>query len=941
MKKLKYLVGPLSAQGAQNLWHGPRAVGECRAFNAAGDTDLRIGPADSWEEVLRQLPADWQPDLVVLDLGYTTIPAPLWAAPVPIVGLAKDWNLLWHHYRHVVPRCDLVFTDAPGVERLHQAGWDQVRAGQLFGLGHDFLGAALPETERDIDVLFVGNLHPAVQRERLAWLGRLASLSRRWQVVITSGVQGDAYRALLRRARIVFNRSNRGECNMRAFEAAWAGALLFQERGNAEAEALFTDRRDCVFYGDADLESLLEHYLTHEDERRAIAESAQRRAEDFSCEHFWADMLKSLQAEWELLTERARQRARRSPHDPWTARLWQALGAAPGSDPDLLPDLLAAAPAGSASAALHHARGVAVALQNRTLVQRAAEHFRLALGVSPHPLMAALNWVEAQFLAGERAVAIEEGRRLLATLDRDAPCRADVLDAPHFPPGFDYFRVEWERAAWEHAGNAAEEAQAKRELIHWRLHALLADLTGELTHFQQAAGLRPDLPISRAAWGCALARAGQFAEAVPQLRAAVTANPFDRAAARSLFEALGQAGDAGGQRCFAQERRLLAQAAPQVVPAEPWFAATATKPPSVLRMLSQADFHLRFGTLDTTRAIHSFTPPHDTQAVLTLLAHTQAQRILEIGTAAGHMTANLTEWSPPEAVVFSLGTVADLHPATGPQSSENPPRAAFGRSAGHFGKADKIFFITADSLRYDFRRLGPLDFVFLDGAHDLPHVLSDTRNAYQQWVPGGCLVWHDVGSATPWVEVDAALAQAGLPEPIYHIEGTGVAFLHKQGGPVPATSRTGSRAAPAALRWEGAFTESHSLALVNREVCRRLVERGHEVSLLPREAPPAAGVPRQRLPPVLAERMGHCLSRPVEVHVRHVWPPDWTAPCSGHWVVIQPWEFGSVPQAWIEPLRVNVDELWVPSRFVRDCYVASGVPEERVHVIPTAVYETL
>jgi glycosyltransferase involved in cell wall biosynthesis/tetratricopeptide (TPR) repeat protein/predicted O-methyltransferase YrrM len=950
MKTLKYLVGPFSAQAADNVWQGPRASGECRAFNATGDTDLRVSPADTWEDVLGRLPEGWRPDCVVLDLGYTTVPAGLWAAPVPLVGLAKDWNLLWHHYRQAVPRCDLVFTDAPGVERMHRAGWDHVRAGQLFGLGHDFLGAAAPDehTPRDLDLLFVGNLHPAVQRERLVWLGRLAALGRRWRVAIATGVFGDAYRTLLRRARIVFNRSLRGECNMRAFEAAWAGALLFQERGNAEAETLFRDRQDCVFYGADDLEPLLEHYLTHEEERRAIAARAQRRVRDFSCERFWADMRETLHAEWALLEVRARQRASRGPRDLWTARLWQALGAAPGTDPDLLCDLTAAAPAGGAPAALHHARGVAVALwdgsRTATSARRAAEHFRLALWADPRHALAALNLVEALSLAGEQERAVEEARRLLASLERGATCRADVLDTPHFPPGFDYFRVEWERAAWEHAGAGAGEVQAKRDLLRWRLHALLADLTGALEHFQQSAELRPDLPISRAALGCALARAGQLAEAVPHLRAAVTANPFDRAAARSLFEALGQAGDATGQRNFAQERQRLSQAAPRVVPAEPWFAeepAPACLPPgarAAVRALPRADFHQRFGNPDTARAVHAFTPPQDTHVVLTLLAQARPRRILEVGTAAGHMTANLTEWSPPDAVIFSLGTVADLHPASGPQAPENPPRAAFGRYAGQFGRADKVFFVTADSLGYDFSRLGPLDFAFLDGARDLQHVLSDTRNAYRQLVPGGCLVWHDVGSTTPWVEVDAALAQAGLPEPIYHVEGTGVAFLHKAGGLTSATSApAAARSAPVAVVWEGALAESHSLALVNRELCRRLIGRGHEVSLRPHEAPPAAGVPRQSLPPLLADRVGHPLSRPADIHVRHFWPPDWTPPSSGHWVVIQPWEFGSIPRSWVEPLREAVDELWVPSRFVRDCYLASGVPADRVQVVPNGV----
>jgi len=41
-----------------------------------------------------------------------------------------------------------------------------------------------------------------------------------------------------------------------------------------------------------------------------------------------------------------------------------------------------------------------------------------------------------------------------------------------------------------------------------------------------------------------------------------------------LFQTLGDAGDGLGQRWLAEERRLLAKAAPEVVPAEPWIVQT-------------------------------------------------------------------------------------------------------------------------------------------------------------------------------------------------------------------------------------------------------------------------------------------------------------------------------------------------------------------------------
>jgi hypothetical protein len=103
----------------------------------------------------------------------------------------------------------LVLTDAVGAEVMRRAGWDHVRACNLYGPEPAFLQATQAESPRDIDILFVGNLHPAVQRERLPWLARLARLSARWRVASRNGVFGDDYRALLARARVVFNRSIR------------------------------------------------------------------------------------------------------------------------------------------------------------------------------------------------------------------------------------------------------------------------------------------------------------------------------------------------------------------------------------------------------------------------------------------------------------------------------------------------------------------------------------------------------------------------------------------------------------------------------------------------------------------------------------------------------------------------------------------------------------
>jgi glycosyltransferase involved in cell wall biosynthesis len=137
------------------------------------------------------------------------------------------------------------------------------------------------------------------------------------------------------------------------------------------------------------------------------------------------------------------------------------------------------------------------------------------------------------------------------------------------------------------------------------------------------------------------------------------------------------------------------------------------------------------------------------------------------------------------------------------------------------------------------------------------------------------------------------------------------------------------------VAWEGEWFVYHSLAHVNREVALRLVEiPGFELTLYSSQEPKFDPGRIARYAPLLAERPA---SSEPRVHVRHEWPPSFTPPRAGAWVIIQPLEFGGLPEEWIRPMRDVVDEIWVPSTWVRENYLKSGVPAEKVVVIPNGV----
>ena len=430
-----------------------------------------------------------------------------------------------------------------------------------------------------------------------------------------------------------------------------------------------------------------------------------------------------------------------------------------------------------------------------------------------------------------------------------------------------------------------------------------------------------------------MAREGRSAEALPHLQFAVARNPFDGAAARAYFQALVDAGAGLAARRFAAGRLLLARAAPGLCSDARWAADPAHAGGLLVNRLGTAEFAALFGSPDTARALSGYTPPADTHAVLTLLVWSQARRILEIGTAAGHMTANLAEWSPPDATIFSVGVAGEAAGTAGPadQRYEIPPASAFGVQANAFGKAGKVRLINADSRAFDFGPLALLDFVFVDGGHDFETALSDTRKAYSALRPGGVLAWHDFESLTPWVEVRAAIEAFAPDEPVHHVTDTEVAFLIK--GETAAPVRAGSD--DPALLWQGEFEVLASLALVNREFAAALFRRAANLTL--EALPGRTGAARLQWQSPARALLGRSPGGPPVVTVRHAWPPDFTPPGAGAFALMQPWEFGSLPAAWVAAILAGVDEVWCNSRAVAECYTASGVPADRIRMIPLGV----
>ncbi|MBC8097052.1 MAG: glycosyltransferase, partial [Akkermansiaceae bacterium] len=133
------------------------------------------------------------------------------------------------------------------------------------------------------------------------------------------------------------------------------------------------------------------------------------------------------------------------------------------------------------------------------------------------------------------------------------------------------------------------------------------------------------------------------------------------------------------------------------------------------------------------------------------------------------------------------------------------------------------------------------------------------------------------------------------------------------------------------ISWEGSFLDFGSLSHVNREFTNQ-IEHLPRINL--------SRVSEQKTAPEalaeFAKKISSHAPANVEITIRHAWPPNWKRPTQGKLVVIQPWEFGSLPEDWVKQ-SVQVDEFWVPTQTVRRFYTDSGIDSAKVKVVPNGV----
>lgn len=140
------------------------------------------------------------------------------------------------------------------------------------------------------------------------------------------------------------------------------------------------------------------------------------------------------------------------------------------------------------------------------------------------------------------------------------------------------------------------------------------------------------------------------------------------------------------------------------------------------------------------------------------------------------------------------------------------------------------------------------------------------------------------------------------------------------------------------INWVGPQFADHSLAIVNRNICRLLSKEHFNIrkKIPDVEIPKALSIVEEQI------KIGEFAPFPdSDVTIFHQWPPDWDEPKGEKWICMQPWEYGAIPRMWYIPMKYWVDEVWVYSQYNKESYVRCGIPEGKIHVIPLGVDENV
>lgn len=222
------------------------------------------------------------------------LPNLIHGCPIPTVAILSDWNLNFSATLLSLQIFDYVLVDKRGFQVLRRMGFSNAFEFNPYGLHIQEREWKQHPQEYSCDVLFIGNMSPGVQKNRGIWLRRLLALRDKVKIRVATQVFGEDYVQAMRSARVVFNRSIRGEANMRVFETLAMGGVVFLEQGNLEILNYLEPEKECKLYADREMESTLLQLLGDESKLDSMRTAAQTSHSKWNGGAHWSELARKI-----------------------------------------------------------------------------------------------------------------------------------------------------------------------------------------------------------------------------------------------------------------------------------------------------------------------------------------------------------------------------------------------------------------------------------------------------------------------------------------------------------------------------------------------------------------------------------------------------------------------------------------------------------------------
>ena len=536
-----------------------------------GHNGIHYETGMGWAKLFERLPADWKPDCILwIEPEYELWP--VWEkSPVPLVTVVGDWHYNFSALSDCLGGCDYIFADRLGTERLKKHGIEHVEWWPAYG--HSSTKCKRRNDAPLYDVTFIGQLNFHSHRTRSRYLAKLTHLAEHYRVRIARDLHGPDYFEALSRSRIVVNDGVRAEMNMRAYEATACGALLFMHGDNLEIGEFLRDGKDCVYFNEDNLLSLLTHYLENESLRSSVAHSGWQRIQEHTAEHHMSDLMDRLErlnlqslrqdraefwarpeAELAHFAARGFLMGRQMPAK-MTERMFSLTQKEHKNDWN---PLNTTAVMFARHAFQQHQDGNQG--QRDALWQQAASIWRTLHQRWPDKIMSWANYGLALLTLGFTKEATAILLHTLQLMERNGDMPATKNSTIFFDPDNTYlgvagianptggtFHVEWERIA-SISGADQNEAESKlRQLVFWECARKLGGIylangnTGQAIEWlQKAVNCRPDLEQAHDLLGNALVETGDLMAATKSFERSLEIQPWNFKTRQKLAKTLGQ-----------------------------------------------------------------------------------------------------------------------------------------------------------------------------------------------------------------------------------------------------------------------------------------------------------------------------------------------------------------------------------------------------------------